>query len=70
MADCSAAFARLSPEVLYPAWCDTLRGMANLPRAVFLRYLREFGPVVAALGGPDAMTGVREAVDQIARWWP
>ena len=70
LGDCAGAFARLPPEVLYPVWCDTLRGMANLNRAEFLPRLGKFGPVVAALGGPDAVEGVRRAVDQVGRWWP
>jgi hypothetical protein len=70
MADCGGTFARLPPEVLYPVWCDTLRGMANLSRAEFLRLLGKFGPIVAALGGPDAADEVRQAVDQVGRWWP
>ncbi len=70
LGDCAQAFARLPPEALYAAWCDTLRGMANLNRAVFLRNLGNFGPVVAALGGPDATEAVRQVVDQVGRWWP
>ena len=70
MADCAGTFARLPPEVLYRVWCDTLRGMANLSRAEFLRHLGNFGPVVAALGGPVAADEVRQAVDQVGRWWP
>ena len=70
MADCPEAFARLAPEVLYSAWSDTLRGMANLDRAACLRNLKNFGPVVAALAGPAAVEGVRQAVDQVGRRWP
>ena len=70
LADCAEVFARLPPEVLYPAWYDTLRCMANLSRAEFLRHLGGFGPLAAALGGPDAVEGVRQAVDQIGLWWP
>jgi hypothetical protein len=70
LGDCAQAFAGLPPEVLYAAWCDTLRGMANLNRAEFLRHLGSVGPVVAALGGPDAVAGARQAVDEIGRWWP
>ena len=70
LADCAEVFARLTPQVLYRAWCDTLRGMANLNRAVFLRNLRNLGPVVAALAGPTAVEEVRQAVDEVGRWWP
>jgi hypothetical protein len=70
LGNCAQAFARLPPDLLYAAWCDTLRGMANLNRAEFLRHLGTFGPVAAALGGPDAMAGARQAVDEIGRWWP
>ena len=61
-------FARLPPEVLYPAWCDTLRGMANLNRAECLRRLGNFGPVVAALGGRTPWKRMRpRPVDQVGR---
>ena len=61
LAECHEVFSRLAPEVLYSAWSDTLRPMANLNPAVFLRNLRNFGPVVAALAGPTAVEGVRQA---------
>lgn len=70
MADCPEVFARLAPEVLYSAWSDTLRGMANLNRAVYLRNLKKFGPVVAALAGPATIEEVRQAVAEVGRLWP
>jgi len=70
MADCPEVFARLAPEVLYSAWSDTLRGMANLNRAVCLRNLQKFGPVVAALAGPATIEEVRQAVAEVERLWP
>ena len=70
LGDCAQAFAYLAPEKLYAAWCDTLRGMANLNRAEFLGYLGRFGTAAAALGGSDATAGICQAVDEIGRWWP
>lgn len=66
----AATFARLSPIDLYPVWCDTLHGMASLSREEFLRYLRDFPPVITTLGGPKALEGLLWAIRDVGRWWP
>lgn len=70
MAHHAGSFARLEPVAAYAAWCETLRGMAELDRPTMLSHLRRLGPLVAALGGGTAVEGVIRAVHDVGRWWP
>ena len=70
MAQHSDVFAKLEPATLYAAWSDTLHGMGSLNRQIFLRILRDLGPIVAAFGGRNAIELVLRAVEDVGRWWP
>jgi hypothetical protein len=65
MAQSANAFGRISRTNLYPAWCDTLHGMANLSRQVFLDNLRSLPPIIVTLGGQEAIDGIFCAIRDV-----
>jgi hypothetical protein len=64
------ALAALPPAVLRPLWRDWLRERAPGERPWLCHDLAAMTPVVAALGGPEAVMGLARAVRDVGRWWP
>jgi hypothetical protein len=64
------AFSKMPPPELYCAWVTTLNGLANLSRPGFLHHLSSLGAVLLTLGGTGAVKKTREAIQEIAAWWP
>ncbi len=62
--------ARLPREQLSPLWRETLHILAARTRQDLLADLRALGPVVAALGGAEAVAGTFRAIQDVGRWWP
>lgn len=70
LSDAADAFAQLAPAALYPAWRETLHGMASLDRPVFLHNLQRLSPIIVSLGGQRALEGILSAIQDVGRWWP
>jgi hypothetical protein len=64
------ALAVMPPDVLRPLWQDWLRERAPGKRAELCRDLAAMLPVVAALGGSEAVIGMARAVRDVGCWWP
>ena len=71
------ALARLAPRLaalgrptLYPLWADTLPILAGRTRKDLLLDLRALEPVIAALGGAEAVAETFRAIQDVGRWWP
>jgi hypothetical protein len=64
------ALALLPPDVLRLLWRDWLREGAPRKRPELCRDLAAMIPVVAVLGGPEAVMGLARAVRDVGRWWP
>jgi hypothetical protein len=66
----ATAYAALPPALSHAAWADTLHSLAGLDRPAVLDALAKLGPLVTALGGPNAIDDVLGAVADVAAWWP
>jgi hypothetical protein len=62
--------ARLSREALSPLWYATLQLSATRFRKDLLADLRALVPVLAALGGDQAVAETCRAIQDVGRWWP
>lgn len=49
---------------------NLLRALACRPRRHLLSDLHALAPVIAALGGPEAVTETFRAIQDVGRWWP
>ena len=61
---------KLSPETLYPPWDATLQLAATRTRKDLLSDLRALVPVLARLGGAEAVAETFRAIQDVGRWWP
>jgi len=71
------ALAALAPRLaelplpeLYPLWRDTLPILARRTRKDLLADIRVLHPVIAKLGGPEALRETAQAIVDVTRWWP
>jgi hypothetical protein len=55
---------------LYPLWCETLHVLAAAPRQELLWNIDSLSSVIAALGGPEALSALELAIDEVRRWFP
>jgi hypothetical protein len=62
--------AALPPEKAHPLWAETLRLSATRSRSELLADLAAFAPVIAALGGAEAIEETGRAIEDAGRWWP
>ena len=62
----------LSPGTLYPLWYATLQLAATRTRKDLLIDLRALVPVLAALGGAEAVAVAEtfRAIQDVGQWWP
>ena len=64
------AMAVMPPDVLGLIWQRWLGEKAPGTRPELCGDLAVMMPVVAALGGPEAVFGLTRAVLDVGRWWP
>jgi hypothetical protein len=62
--------AEISLAGLYPLWCETLRDQSKQTRTDLLSDLGALAPVIAALGGPEALEDTAQAIEDVGHWWP
>jgi len=67
LASCLVEFPR---PILYSLWCGTPAILARRARRDLLADLRALGPVIATLGGAEAVAGTFRAIQDVGRWWP
>jgi hypothetical protein len=60
----------LPPAEVLPLWVETLRLCATRSRRDLLADLAALAPVIAALGGPEAIEETCRAIEDVGRWWP
>ncbi len=61
---------KLSPATLYPLWYEALHILARRTREDLLSDLRALSPVIAELGGEEAIAETFHAIQDVGRWWP
>jgi hypothetical protein len=61
---------RLPRTSLYSLWCETLSDLARRTRQDILSDLRALAPVIAALGGQEAVAETFRTIQSTGRWWP
>ena len=61
---------KLSPGTLYPLWNATLQLAATRTRKELLSDFRALVPVLATLGGAEAVAETCRAIQDVGRWWP
>jgi hypothetical protein len=64
------ALADKPSDVLGPIWRRWIRQEAPIKRPELCADLAAMMPVVASLGGPEAILGLTRAVLDVGRWWP
>ncbi len=62
--------AALSQAGVLPLWGKALRLSATRSRHELLSDLAALAPVIAALGGPEAIEETCLAIEEVGRWWP
>jgi len=62
--------SKFPPPELYDVWTATLHDLAGFERPLLLLYLRDMGPIITALSGPDGVTAVADAIEVVANIWP
>jgi hypothetical protein len=62
--------AEVQPVTLYAEWQKTLRNLANLSRHNGLFVLKAYAPILAKLGGAQAVAGTLRSIQDVGRWWP
>jgi hypothetical protein len=62
--------AKIPLPDLHDVWTATLHGLADLDRPRFLGYLRDLGPIITALSGPDGVAAAAHTVEAVATVWP
>jgi hypothetical protein len=60
----------LHSNSLHSLWCETLHILSHRNRKDLLSDIRALQPVIARLGGPEAITETFRAVQDVGRWWP
>jgi hypothetical protein len=62
--------AALPRSQVLPLWEDTLRLSATRSRRDLLADLGALAPVLAKLGGSEALDEACRAIEDVGRWWP
>ena len=62
--------AQLPCQRLYPLWQETLPILAARTREDLLADLCALAPVIAALGGEEAVAETSRAIQDVGLWWP
>jgi hypothetical protein len=70
MAELLPHLAQLPCQHLYPPWQETLPILAIRTRKDLLADLRALSPIIAALGGAEAVVETFHAIQDVGRWWP
>jgi len=70
LAELASHLAQLSCQHLYPLWQATLPILATRTRKNLLSDLLALIPVIAALGGEEAIAETFYAIQDVGRWWP
>jgi len=70
LADLVSHLAQLPRPHLYSLWQETLPILATRTRKDILADLRALEPVIAALGGAEAVVETFHAIQDVGRWWP
>ena len=70
LAGLASHLARLPRQCLYPLWQETLPILTARTRKNLLADLRALSPVIAALGGAEAVEETFHAIQDVGRWWP
>ena len=65
----AAVLAELPRSTVYPAWRGLLRAVTLRGREALLSDLTPLIPVVASLGGNDAVEATARAVKDVGTWW-
>jgi hypothetical protein len=66
----AACLERLGPVAAQQAMSERLPVLATRDRRGLVTYLRAMAPLIAALGGLEAIEETESAIDDVARWWP
>lgn len=59
----------LSPDYLYPIWCEMLHALSTSKRQDFLASFGVLVPVIQKLGGQDVLEGAYDAIRTVGKWW-
>jgi hypothetical protein len=70
LAALASPLAKIPRELLLPVWKKTLDHSATRLRSDLLSDLSALAPVIAALGGPEAIEEACRAIEDVGRWWP
>ena len=70
LAGLASHLAQLPCQHLYPLWQETLPVLAARTRKDLLADLCALEPVIAALGGAQAVAETFRAIQDVGRWWP
>jgi hypothetical protein len=62
--------AELERPALYPLWAESLPVLSGRTRQDLLTDLRALAPVIARLGGAEAVAETFRAIQDVGRWWP
>ena len=62
--------AKLNRGKLLPLWEETLRFSSTHSRADLLADFDALAPIIAALGGAEAICESCRAIQDVGRWWP
>jgi hypothetical protein len=62
--------AKRERPALYPLWAETLPVLVSRTRRNLLSDLRALAPVIAKLGGAEAVAETFRAIQDVGRWWP
>jgi len=65
-----AEWAGKEPAAARQAWQETLHLLARRTRPDLLSDLRALSPLLAALGGAEAVAATFRAIQSVGRWWP
>ena len=60
----------LSHDELYSLWREILPILAAHTRSDLLSDLHTLTPVIATLGGAEAVEETFHAIQDVSRWWP
>lgn len=61
---------QLPRPILYSLWCETLSDLAHRTRQDVLSDFRVLAPLIAGLGGQEAVAETFRAIQGTGRWWP
>jgi hypothetical protein len=61
---------QIPPIKLYPALCSALHELASRPRNEFVRDLRALLPLVASIGGHEALRQTMDGSADVGLWFP